>query len=40
MIRLPDCPPGEARQLRGWLSFYEAKDLAAELRRIDQLGWN
>jgi hypothetical protein len=29
-----DCPPGERRRLRGWLSFYEGSDLAGELRRL------
>ncbi len=38
--KFPDCPPGETRRLRGWLSFYEGKDLDAELRRIEQTGWN
>ena len=31
---LPDCPPGEARAVRGWLSFYEGADVRAELRRL------
>jgi hypothetical protein len=37
--KFPDCPPGETRRVRGWLSFYEGADLDAELRRIDQTGW-
>ncbi|OHB72808.1 MAG: hypothetical protein A2V70_01540 [Planctomycetes bacterium RBG_13_63_9] len=37
--RFPDCPPGETRRLRGWLSFYEGTDLEAELRRIEATGW-
>ncbi len=37
--QFPDCPPGETRRLRGWLSFYEGDDIAAELRRIDATGW-
>jgi hypothetical protein len=37
--KFPDCPPGESRRLRGWLSFYTGKDLAGELRRIDGTGW-
>ncbi len=37
--KFPDCPPGETRRLRGWLSFYEGNDLQAERRRIDETGW-
>lgn len=37
--KFPDCPPGETRRLRGWLSFYEGTDLPAELARLDALGW-
>ncbi len=29
-----DCPPGQSRSVRGWLSFYEGSDIAAELRRL------
>jgi hypothetical protein len=29
-----DCPPGQSRAVRGWLSFYEGADLDAELRRL------
>jgi hypothetical protein len=29
-----DCPPGESRAARGWLSFYEGTDIDAELRRL------
>ena len=25
--KFPDCPPGETRRLKGWLSFYEGPDL-------------
>ncbi len=32
--RLPDCPPGQRVELRGWLSFYEGDDIAAELARL------
>ncbi len=32
--RMPDCPPGEARRVRGWLSFYEGENIDAELRRL------
>ena len=31
--RVPDCPPGESRSVRGWVSFYEGPDIQAELKR-------
>ena len=34
---VPDCPPGESRTVRGWLSFHEwpeGTDVAAELGRL------
>ncbi len=37
--KFPDCAPGETKQLHGWLSFYEGKDIEAELKRIGKLGW-
>ena len=37
--KFPDCPPGETRRLRGWLSFYEGNDIDAELARIEATGW-
>jgi hypothetical protein len=37
--KFPDCPAGETRLLRGWLSFYEGTDIRAELRRIDRTAW-
>ncbi|MBI2477118.1 MAG: polysaccharide deacetylase family protein [Planctomycetia bacterium] len=37
--QFPDCPPGETKRLRGWLSFYEGMDIEDELKRIEQLGW-
>lgn len=37
--KFPDCPPGETRRLRGWLSFYEGTDIDGELARIDATGW-
>lgn len=37
--KFPDCPAGEMRSLRGWLSFYEGTDIRAELRRIESTGW-
>ncbi len=38
--KFPDCPPGERRVLHGWLSFYEGKDIQAELKRLDSVGWD
>lgn len=35
----PDCAPGEAHRLRGWLSFYEGDDVVAEMERIGATGW-
>jgi hypothetical protein len=37
--QFPDCPPGETKRLRGWLSFYEGPDITGELARIDATGW-
>ena len=37
--KFPDLPPGATRTVRGWLSFYEGKDIEAELRRIGATGW-
>ena len=37
--KFPDCPPGETVRLRGWLSFYEGKDIEGELERIEASGW-
>jgi peptidoglycan/xylan/chitin deacetylase (PgdA/CDA1 family) len=31
---IEDCPPGQSRRVRGWLSFYEGTDIDAELRRL------
>ncbi len=31
---LPDCPPGEARETRGWLWFYEGDDVLGEFARL------
>ena len=35
-----DCDPGQTVRLRGWLSFYEGKDIAAEFKRIEATGWS
>jgi hypothetical protein len=32
--QIPDCPPGETRRIRGWLSFYLGDDIHGELRRL------
>ncbi len=37
--KFPDCPPGETRRIKGWLSFYEGTDIRGEFQRIDALGW-
>ncbi|MFO1094852.1 MAG: hypothetical protein U0992_16345 [Planctomycetaceae bacterium] len=37
--KFPDCPAGESRTIRGWLSFYEGGDIDAEFDRIEALKW-
>jgi hypothetical protein len=37
--KFPDCPPGEALRVRGWLSFYEGTDIEGEFKRLEQAGW-
>ena len=37
--KFPDLEPGETKQLRGWLSFYEGTDVEAEFKRIEETGW-
>lgn len=32
--KFPDCPPGKTVKLRGWLSFYEGKNIEAEVERL------
>jgi peptidoglycan/xylan/chitin deacetylase (PgdA/CDA1 family) len=32
--QVPDCPPGQTKQVRGWLSFFEGDDIDGELRRL------
>lgn len=29
-----ECPPGQSKAVRGWISFYEGTDVEAELRRL------
>jgi hypothetical protein len=37
--KFPDCPPGESRRLKGWLSFYRGTNIQEEFARIERLGW-
>jgi hypothetical protein len=37
--RIPDCPPGETREVIGWLSFYEGTDIYGEMSRIYRTNW-
>lgn len=37
--QFPDCQPGKTVRLKGWLSFYEGKDVDSELERIEKAGW-
>ncbi|HXJ56572.1 MAG TPA: hypothetical protein VNU68_07915 [Verrucomicrobiae bacterium] len=32
--KFPDCPPGDSRKLRGWLSFYQGTNVQAEFDRL------
>jgi peptidoglycan/xylan/chitin deacetylase (PgdA/CDA1 family) len=34
-----DCPPGQTRRVRGWLSFYEGTDIQAELKRLQTVAF-
>jgi peptidoglycan/xylan/chitin deacetylase (PgdA/CDA1 family) len=34
-----DCPPGEMKSVRGWLSFYEGADIDAELKRLKEVAF-
>ena len=38
--QFPDCEPGKTVRLKGWLSYYEGKEIDAELKRIDKLEWS
>lgn len=38
--KFPDCPPGETRTLKGWLSFYTGQDIQAELKRLETVAWD
>lgn len=35
--KFPDCPPGETREVFGRLSFFQGKDIDAELNRIKEV---
>lgn len=37
--QFPDCEPGQVTRCKGWLSFYEGKDIEGELKRIEDTGW-
>ena len=37
--KFPDCPPGETREITGWLSFFEGRDIYGELARIYRTNW-
>jgi peptidoglycan/xylan/chitin deacetylase (PgdA/CDA1 family) len=37
--QVPDCPPGETRKVRGWLSFYQGDDIRGELRRLQKVAF-
>ncbi len=34
-----DCPSGQTRSVRGWLSFYEGTDIDAELKRLKAIAF-
>jgi hypothetical protein len=34
-----DCPPGQTRRVRGWLSFYQGTDIQAELKRLQTVAF-
>ncbi len=38
--KFSDCPPGEMRTLKGWLSFYEGSNIQEEFKRIAATGWD
>jgi len=37
--KVPDCPPGETKKVRGWISFYEGTDIEAELKRLQKVAF-
>ena len=34
LAQLADCPPGESRTVRGWVTYYEGTDIDGEMRRL------
>jgi peptidoglycan/xylan/chitin deacetylase (PgdA/CDA1 family) len=38
--RVPDCPPGESRSVKGWASFYEGPDIQSELKRLAAIAFS
>jgi len=38
--QFPDCKPGETVHLKGWLSFYEGRNIEMELSRIEATNWH
>jgi peptidoglycan/xylan/chitin deacetylase (PgdA/CDA1 family) len=34
-----DCPPGESRRVRGWISFYTGADVRDELKRVKAIAF-
>ena len=34
-----DCPPGQSRAVRGWLSFCDGSDIQAELKRLKAIAF-
>ena len=34
-----DCPAGETRSVRGWLSFHDGADIDRELRRLKEIAF-
>jgi hypothetical protein len=38
--KFPDCLPGETKRLRGWLSFYEGREINREFERLNQRRWD
>lgn len=37
--KFPDCDPSESQTIHGWLSFYEGKNIDAEIERIEGKKW-
>jgi peptidoglycan/xylan/chitin deacetylase (PgdA/CDA1 family) len=37
--QIPDCAPGKTERVRGWLSFYEGKEIEGELARLGKVAF-